>query len=124
MSILKKSFLISLLLLSAVFTYAATPLYPHQGGTGTSTKPTYGQLLMGDGSGLYVLTATSSLGISSGSSALADLTDVNLTALATGAILFYNGTDWANLAIGTSGQVLKVNGGTPYWGTDISGVLS
>jgi len=92
-----------------------------QGGTGTSTKPTYGQLLMGDGSGLYILTSTSSLGISSGSSALADLTDVNLTALATGAILYWNGTDWVNLSIGTSGQVLKVNGGTPYWGTDVSG---
>jgi hypothetical protein len=33
------------------------------GGTGTSTTPTYGQLLMGDGAGNYSLTGTSTLGI-------------------------------------------------------------
>ena len=37
------------------------------GGTGTSIAPTYGQLLLGNGSGGYNLTATSSLGIVSGS---------------------------------------------------------
>ncbi|HRH24063.1 MAG TPA: helix-turn-helix domain-containing protein, partial [Candidatus Paceibacterota bacterium] len=36
------------------------------GGTGTTTAPTYGQLLVGDGSGGYALLATSSLGISGG----------------------------------------------------------
>ncbi len=35
-----------------------------RGGTGTSTVPTYGQLLVGDGLGGYALLATSSLGIS------------------------------------------------------------
>jgi hypothetical protein len=34
------------------------------GGTGTSTAPTYGQVLVGNASGGYTLTATSSLGIS------------------------------------------------------------
>ena len=33
------------------------------GGTGTSTAPTYGQVLVGNGSGGYALIATSSLGI-------------------------------------------------------------
>src|ERR1019366_4266829 len=33
------------------------------GGTGTSTAPTYGQVLVGNGSGGYTLSATSSLGI-------------------------------------------------------------
>ena len=37
-----------------------------KGGTGTSTSPSYGQLLIGDGAGGYNLIATSSLGISSG----------------------------------------------------------
>ena len=40
------------------------------GGTGTSNAPTYGQLLLGNGNGGYTLTATSSLGILSGSSLL------------------------------------------------------
>lgn len=36
------------------------------GGTGTSTAPSYGQMLVGDGAGGYLLVATSSLGITSG----------------------------------------------------------
>ena len=40
------------------------------GGTGTSNAPIYGQLLLGNGNGGYTLTATSSLGILSGSSLL------------------------------------------------------
>ena len=40
------------------------PLQPTQGGTGTSTAPTFGQLLVGNASGKYTLTSTSSLGIS------------------------------------------------------------
>ena len=39
-----------------------------QGGTGTTTAPTYGQVLLGNTSGGYDLVATSSLGITSGSS--------------------------------------------------------
>jgi hypothetical protein len=38
------------------------------GGTGLSSAPSYGQVLVGNGSGGYVLTATSSLGIAGGSS--------------------------------------------------------
>ncbi|MBP6942783.1 MAG: hypothetical protein KBB55_01935, partial [Candidatus Buchananbacteria bacterium] len=37
------------------------------GGTGTATTPTYGQILVGNGSGGYTLTPTSSLGITGGS---------------------------------------------------------
>lgn len=35
---------------------------PIQGGTGTSTKPTTGQILIGDGTGLYTFIASSTLG--------------------------------------------------------------
>src|SRR3990167_3977766 len=41
---------------------------PSQGGTGISTAPTYGQILVGNQGGTYNLTATSSLGILSGGS--------------------------------------------------------
>ena len=41
----------------------ATILYPSGGGTGTSTAPSYGQMLVGNSGGTYTLTATSSLGI-------------------------------------------------------------
>lgn len=42
---------------------AATILYPQGGGTGTSTPPVYGQVLVGNAGGTYTLTATSTLGI-------------------------------------------------------------
>lgn len=42
---------------------AFAPLSPPAGGTGTSTPPTYGNILVGNSSGTYTLTATSSLGI-------------------------------------------------------------
>ncbi len=44
----------------------STALDTSSGGTGTSTAPLYGQLLMGNGSGGYDLIATSSLGIVGG----------------------------------------------------------
>lgn len=46
------------------------PYLPIQGGTGTSTAPIYGQLLVGNAGGTYTLTATSSLGIATASGVL------------------------------------------------------
>ncbi len=46
------------------------------GGTGTSTAPVYGQVLVGNSNGTYTLTATSSLGIGGGSSAWGGITGV------------------------------------------------
>ena len=43
------------------------------GGTGTSTAPTYGQILVGNGSGGYTLAATSSLGVAASSIAWGDI---------------------------------------------------
>lgn len=42
---------------------ATSSLSIEQGGTGVTTSPTYGQLLVGNGLGGYTLTATSSLGV-------------------------------------------------------------
>lgn len=46
-----------------VLNLGATVLFPGGGGTGTGTPPVYGQVLVGNSSGTYTLTATSSLGI-------------------------------------------------------------
>ena len=43
------------------------------GGTGLSTAPSYGQVLLGNASGGYTLTSTTSLGISAGWDALSDI---------------------------------------------------
>lgn len=50
--------------------YGGTFCYPRQGCTGTSTAPTYGQVLVGNAGGTYTLTATSSLGIAGGAATL------------------------------------------------------
>jgi hypothetical protein len=104
-------------------TFGAIPaLRPYQGGTGTTTAPSYGQLLLGQSDGTYDLVATSSLGITGGASAFGDLTDVVITGGATGDVVYLDaGGDWVNLAAGTNGQVLKLSGGLPSWGTDLTG---
>lgn len=61
-----------------------------------------------------------------GSIATADVADnavdgakIALTSQATGDIMYYNGTDWVRLGIGTAGQILTTNGGAtaPTWVT-------
>ncbi|MDQ5912488.1 MAG: hypothetical protein QG568_703, partial [Patescibacteria group bacterium] len=58
-----------------------------RGGTGTTTAPTFGQLLMGNALGGYDLVATSTLGISSGSGTVNSGT--------AGQVAFYNSTGTA-----------------------------
>ncbi len=64
-----KNFYITLGIVAGLFlgvsasVQAATIAFPTGGGTGTSTAPTYGQMLVGNAGRTYTLTATSSLGI-------------------------------------------------------------
>lgn len=44
-----------------------------------------------------------------------DGTKIALTSQVTGSIMYYNGTDWIQLAPGTNGQVLTLAGGVPTW---------
>lgn len=55
--------LIAFLLVLIALPVSAAPYKPSQGGTGISTTPTYGQLLVGAGNGVYTLMSTSTLGI-------------------------------------------------------------
>ena len=71
--------------------------------------------------GLYYLddtgTETGPLDVAGSGGTLAGLTDVDLTGLAQGNILYYNGTDWVVLAPGTNGYFLKTQGAAanPIW---------
>lgn len=63
------------------------------------------------------LTLTGTLGAANGGT--------NLTSYTAGDLLYATGaTTLAKLAIGTAGQVLKVSGGLPSWGTDLNAVTS
>ncbi len=75
------------------------------GGTGLASAPTYGQLLLGNGSGGYTLTSTSSLGIANG---FQWATNGSAISYSTG-----------NVGIGTSspGAALSVSGNTALAGT-------
>ena len=46
---------------------------------------------------------------------LGDIGDITLTGLATGNILYYNGTAWVNLATGANAEVLTLAAGIPSW---------
>ena len=46
---------------------------------------------------------------------LGDLDDVIFTLSANGNLIYYNGTNWVNLATGTNGQVLTLAAGIPVW---------
>ncbi|MEI6627335.1 MAG: hypothetical protein WCL61_01950, partial [bacterium] len=104
------------------------------GGTGTSTAPTVGQMLLGNASGTYDLVSTSSLGIPSFSSSSADSwltskTTANLTE--TSSKLFFtdnrargvissiiDGIDYASTTgqfTLASGRVIPLNASTTQW---------
>lgn len=46
-----------------------------------------------------------------------DGTKIALGSDATGDVMYYNGTDYVRLGVGSSGQVLTVSGGIPSWAT-------
>jgi hypothetical protein len=77
-------------------------------GPGTS-----GQFLQTQGAAANPLWAT----VPADTDSYATLTDVTLTALAQGAVPYYNGTKWVNLNPGTAGQVLTTQGAAanPTW---------
>ncbi|MEE8598595.1 MAG: hypothetical protein V3S69_03660, partial [Dehalococcoidales bacterium] len=52
-----------------------------------------------------------------------DLADVDLSGLAQGDIVYYNGTDWVRLAAGTADQVLATDGAGALSWTNISGTI-
>lgn len=82
--------------------YAAVPvIFPVNGGTGISNTPSYGNILVGNVGGTYTLTATSSLGIMSGSSASSTLLSDNNT---------FTGTNNFNTAATTTMQFGLVAG--------------
>lgn len=80
-------------------------------------------VLVSDANGIptHSATATATLGYLDISSSLQASLDerlvVNLSSVAQGDVLVYNGTDWINLALGTTGQVLQSNGTTVVWGS-------
>lgn len=52
-----------------------------------------------------------------------DLSDVTLTTVARGDMLLRGATDWNNLAVGTSGQVIRSDGTDPSWSAIQAGDL-
>ncbi|MBI5732626.1 hypothetical protein HY967_01560 [Candidatus Jorgensenbacteria bacterium] len=75
---------------------------------------------------LYADPTTHRLLVSAIGGTLDDLSDVVITTAAQGQILYYNGTNWVNLAVGTSGQLLQTNGAgaNPSWVTAGAGTVT
>lgn len=105
-----KKLLFTLLLLPTIVYGAVT--FPVNGGTGTSTKPTTGQVLLGNAQGLYDLVATSSLGIISGISSL--YASSTFSSFGYGSSTYYLATNPSNFLTGlyASSTYIPYTGGT------------
>ncbi len=68
---------------------------------------------------LWADPTTHRLLVSASSGSLNDLSDVVITSAAQGQLLYNDGTNWVNLAVGTSGKYLKTQGAgaNPMWDT-------
>lgn len=83
----------------------ASFLFPYQGGTGTSTAPSYGNILVGNSGGTYTLTSTSSLGLGITGQSMTD-----------GSILYGLGGVSAELSSSTLNSILEIDSnGYPSW---------
>lgn len=84
---------------------------------------TASRVLVSDANGIPVASGvtTTTLGYLDVSSSIQASLDerlvVDLTGVAQGDLLTYNGTDWINLGVGTSGQVLTTDGTSVSWGS-------
>jgi len=72
---------------------------------------------------LYADPTTHRLLVSATAGTFDDLSDVVITSGAQGDVIYHNGTNWVNLAAGTSGQFLKTQGAgaNPIWDTPTAG---
>src|SRR3990167_9771450 len=72
---------------------------------------------------LWADPTTHRLLVSATAGALDDLSDVVITSGAQGDILYHNGTNWVNLAAGTTGKFLKTQGAgaNPMWDSATAG---
>lgn len=117
---MKKLFYILVgLLIAATPVYAVSVFNVYQGGTGTSTPPSYGQVLVGGKSGEYEFVATSTFGGGGGGSGT--VTQVNTTYPITGGPITTTGT------IGFEGLSTTSPGltsGQPVYATGASTIAS
>jgi hypothetical protein len=99
---------------------ATSTISPVFGGTGISTLPSYGNILVGQANGSYVLTATSSLGLSSFAFPFTPTTFGSTNANSTSTLIgFTNGLySLASSTIGAGGQTtgLTISGGATTTG--------
>ena len=56
-----------------------------------------------------------------GTAALPTVVDLTIAGQATGSLIYFNGTNWVNLGIGTDNQLLRANSGVPNWATVAGG---
>ena len=97
-----------------------------------STTLTSTNLLVGNGSNLATGVALSGDATLANTGALTiaddavDGTDISIASEATGSTLYYDGTDWIQLGVGTAGQMLSVNAGAtaPEWTSATAGSLT
>ena len=108
-----KGSIVSIVLVALSFSavQATTVLFPSGGGTGTSTAPTLGQVLVGNSNGTYSPVATSSLGIIGGVTSVFGRTGA-ITASSTDYSAFYPTFGYASSTYTPTSRTLTINGTT------------
>lgn len=93
---------------------APSLVWTASGHTGTSNR-----IAIFDGSGSASYISLSASGDLSGTYPSPAVVDLTITGEVQGSILYYNGTNWVQLAPGTSGQFLRTSGpsANPVWAT-------
>lgn len=82
-----------------------------------------GQIWVGNGSNLPVAqtpsgdATISNTGVITIQNDAVDGTDISISAESNGSLMYFDGTNWVNLGIGTAGQILSISGGVPTWVT-------
>src|SRR5947209_4338209 len=108
----------------ATIANAATVYQPVQGGTGNGTPPTYGQLLVGNASHTYTLTATSSLGLKTTNvSEGTNLYFTNARAIAAALTGYVSGAGTISAADSLLSAIQKLNGNIGALVTGVSSVF-
>lgn len=83
---------------------------------GNASNVAVGQTLSGDAS-------VSNTGLITIQDNSVDGTDITISGESNGSLMFFNGTNWINIGIGTAGQVLTTSGGIPAWVSPTSLIL-
>lgn len=118
---MKKILFTALFIIIPVSAFALIALPPNQGGTGTLTAPTIGQVLVGQLNGTYAPQATSTLGITGGGGGSGTVTSITASSPLTGGTIATSGPIGCQTASGSQAGCLSSSDWTTFNNKQVAG---